>query len=94
MYHCLAKSFLSPSRAENTQDAVESDTKNVVDQAQVKTEEKDGSNHDQRRADDFILPRPGDLFHFTSDVAVELRAALGQVLDFFDWVHALNLKPL
>jgi len=50
-------------------------TKECIEQSQIKSEKRDSDQYDDRRADNFLLARPRDLFHLVTDIEVKLLAA-------------------
>src|SRR5438874_2536095 len=84
MYQCLPTSPLSSEVPDNPGKAK---TQESVNQSQIDTEEEDCGHDHNRRTDDFLAARPGDLLHLVSNVEVELPASSCPILNCFCRIH-------
>ena len=89
MYHCLGKELL-PSATEISQNAVEPQTENVVDQAQINAEKENGNDYDTCCTDNFVASRPRDLLYLAPDISIKLGASLGPVFDSLNRIHRIS----
>jgi len=64
----------SAARVEVREQFGEPRTKECVEQSQIKSEKCNGDQYYDRRADNFLLARPRDLFHLVADIEVKLLA--------------------
>ena len=76
MYQFLDTNLSSFGDAEVLEQPVQSDAQDLIDQAQINPEEKDGDDDNDRCSENLLAARPGDLLHFTSNVRVKLLGVL------------------
>src|SRR3954471_22200155 len=91
MYQSFVTVVLSSRSGEVIQHLLKSLCQHSVDQSQIDSEEKHGSNHDDSCAKYFIPGWPGNLLHFRSHIQIELPAGLIPPFYFICRIHELNL---
>src|SRR5207247_7879578 len=83
----LGHELCASGYSEITEYPVQSHSKHVIHETQIKAEEENSHYHDYGRAHDFRTARPGDLLHLTPNIEVKLPCVLYPIFNFFCRIH-------
>src|SRR5882762_123104 len=82
MYHCIPIDLWFPSDAELFKDIANTVLHQPVDHREKNAKERNGGDNHEGRRNNIVAARPGDLFHFDTNVMKKLTRVRNGATDF------------